>query len=362
MLGVLLPAILQKWGLRDDAAGFLFLLQFLGSSLGAILTGTNRVRTLIAGYGFLVASSCALVFAGLHTLFAIFFFFGLGLGMAMTATSLLISDRYGNDRATKLERLNFAWAAGATAGPMLFLPFLRLASLSPLFFTFQGLFLLLLVWVIFRVRQGAASAQSMTDALPQRDPAPLSSLLPLVALAMCAVGIESALSGWLATYSHRADPRVAGGAAVSTSLFWFGIMFRRLVFSTKVLAMIGRRRLLGATLCGVAVSIALLILTQQTATIRVGSGLAGLSIGPLYPLLLSFILERSPRGWIFAVAGLGSAFLPWLTGMLSAHYGSLRYGLIVPFVAALLMIALRSISLRPPATDLRIPSKQSIDS
>jgi fucose permease len=82
--------------------------------------------------------------------------------------------------------------------------------------------------------------------------------------------------------------------------------------------------------------------------IRVVSGLAGLSIGPLYPLLLSFILERAPRGWIFAVAGLGSALLPWLTGMLSAHYGSLRYGLIMPFAAALLMIALRSVSLRRP--------------
>jgi len=162
-LGVLLPAILQKWGLRDDAAGFLFLLQFLGSSLGAVLTGANRVHALMTGYGLLVASSCALAFAGLHTLFAVFFFFGLGLGMAMTATSLLFSDRYGNDRAAVLERLNFAWAAGATAGPMLFLPFLRLASLSPLFFTFEGLFLLLLVWVILRERQGASSTQSPAD-------------------------------------------------------------------------------------------------------------------------------------------------------------------------------------------------------
>jgi len=352
MLGVLLPAILQKWGLRDDAAGFLFLLQFLGSSLGAILTRANRVRTLIAGYGLLVTSSCVLSFAGLHMLFVTFFFFGLGLGMVMTATSLLFSDRYGNDRAAKLERLNFAWAAGATAGPMLFLPFLRLASLSPLFFTFQGLFLLVFVWVIFRERQGAASAQSMTDALLRRDPVPLSSLLPLVVLAMCAVGIESSLSGWLATYSHRADPQDSGGAAVSTALFWFGIMLSRLVFSTRLLAVIGRRKLLVATLFGAAASIALLILTQQTATIRAGSGLAGLSIGPLYPLLLSFILERSPRGWIFAAAGLGSAFVPWLTGMLSAHYGSLRYGLIVPFAAALLMIALRSVSLRQPGKGL----------
>jgi len=77
--------------------------------------------------------------------------------------------------------------------------------------------------------------------------------------------------------------------------------------------------------------------------------------------LLSFILERTPHGWIFAVAGLGSALVPWLTGLLSAHYGSLRYGLIVPFAAALLMIVLRSASLRQPETSLRIYRKQSID-
>lgn len=272
--------------------------------------------------------------------------------MVMTATSLLFSDRYGDDRAAKLERLNFAWAAGATAGPMLFLPFLRLASLSPLFFTFQGLFLLLFIWVILRERQGTASAELVECASLLRDPASLRFLLPLVALSMCAVGIESSLSGWLATYSHRADPLVAGGAAVSTALFWFGIMLSRLIFSTRLLAVIGRRRLLGATLCGAAVSIALLIVTQQTATIRIGSALAGLSIGPLYPLLLSFILERSPRGWIFAAAGLGSALLPWMTGMLSAQCGSLRYGLIAPFATALLMIVLRSVSLRGPETIL----------
>jgi hypothetical protein len=39
-------------------------------------------------------------------------------------------------------------------------------------------------------------------------------------------------------------------------------MLSRLVVSTRLLAIIGRRRILGATLCGAAASIALLILTQ----------------------------------------------------------------------------------------------------
>jgi len=349
MLGVLLPSLSQAWGLRDDTAGFLFFLQFLGSSAGALLTGTNRIRSLAGGYGLLVVMAGALTFAGPRMAFPIFLFFGLGLGMAMTSTSLLFSDRYGQGRAAMLERLNFGWSAGATAAPLLFMPFLHRASLRPLFFTFQGMFLLLLIWVMVRERHQDSCTQLPLKAAQTKD---LGSLLPLVILSVCAVGVEGSLSGWLTTYSHRAGRAGVGeaglgGAAIATSLFWGGIMLSRLAFSTRLLAMVGRRKVLYATLWGAAASVALLVGANNPALIRVAAALAGLCVGPLYPLLLSYLLERTARGWIFAVAGLGSAIFPWLTGVLSAYYGSLRYGLIAPCCAALLMIVLLTASMRP---------------
>jgi fucose permease len=347
MLGVLLPSLSQAWGLRDDTAGFLFFLQFLGSSAGALLTGPNRIRSLVGGYGLLVVMAGALTFAGPKLAFPIFLFFGLGLGMAMTSTSLLFSDRYGQGRAAMLERLNFGWSAGATAAPLLFMPFLHRASLRPLFFTLQGLFLLLLIWVLVRERQEENCAQTATKATQTEGPAHLGALLPLVILSVCAVGVEGSLSGWLTTYSHRADRAGLGGAAIATAVFWGGIMLSRLAFSTRLLAMIGRRSVLYVTLWGAASSVALLVGANNPTLIRVAAALAGLSVGPLYPLLLSYLLERTSRGWIFAVAGLGSAIFPWLTGVLSAQYGSLRYGLIAPCCAALLMIILLTVSLRP---------------
>lgn len=350
MLGVLLPILSQRWGLRDDAAGFLFFLQFFGSSLGALLTVGNRIRALLTGYGLLVVSACALTFASLQLLFALFFFFGLGLGMAMTATSLLFSDRYGDDRAAKLERLNFAWSAGATAAPMFFLPFLDGLGLRPLFFTFQGMFLLLFVWILLRERQGAGNASMIADASHPPSPAHCGLLLPLVVLAMCAVGVESSLSGWLTTYSHRAGHEAVGGAALATSLFWLGIMLSRLVFSTRLLAVIGRHRVLHTALWGAAASVTLLIAAHHPALIWAAAALSGLCVGPLYPLLLSFLLERAPSGWVFAVAGLGSALFPWLTGEFSAHFGSLRYGLAAPCGAAVLMILLFSFRVQPAKT------------
>jgi hypothetical protein len=43
---------------------------------------------------------------------------------------------------------------------------------------------------------------------------------------------------------------------------------------------------------------------------------------------------------MFAVAGVGSSTLPWLTGHLSARTGSLHAGLLVPLFAVAAMLAM----------------------
>lgn len=348
MLGVLLPVVAKRWGLRDDLSGFLFFLQFLGASIGAVITGADHLRWLMIGYGLLVVSACALAFSGMPLIFPVLFCFGLGLGTTMTSTSLVFADRYREDLAVQMQRLNFAWAAGASTAPMLFVPYLRMATLRPLFFTFQSLFLALLIWVFLRERRERPVSHAELNKHPLQSPRPRGPLMPLVVLAICAVGIEASLSGWLTTYSRRADPAHVAGAVVAISVFWFGITFSRLAFSSRLLAIIGSRKVIRLALLCLAVSVVMLIGAHTPATIRIGSALAGLSLGPLYPLLLSFMLEITGRGWIFAVGGAGAAILPWLTGWLSAHYGSLRYGLIAPCGAALLMVTLATISFRAP--------------
>jgi fucose permease len=164
---------------------------------------------------------------------------------------------------------------------------------------------------------------------------------------MCTVGVEAALGGWLTTYSHRAGLSSLAGSAFATFLFWFGGMLSRLAFSTRLLAKVGRHATLQAAMWGLVISIGVLIAAPYPPMIMTVAAVAGFCIGPLYPLLLSFLLERSARGWIFAVGGIGAAFIPWLTGLLSAHFQSLRFGLIAPCSAALLMLVLRSIAVRP---------------
>lgn len=338
MLGVLLPALSQRWGLRDDQAGLLLFLQFFASGLGAIVTGLKRVRSLAIGYALLVAAMTALAFGGLKIAYFAFFFFGLGLGMAMTATSLLFSDRWGDDRAAKLEWLNFAWSAGATAGPVCFVPFLRKSDFHPIVLATLALSLAMLAWVIVAERDGAPSAEA-PKASRMRVSAPGMFAL-LLLFAMTTVGVEASLSGWLTTYSHREGIRSLAGAALATSIFWIGEMLSRLVFSTRLLNRVGRRTVLRWGTWGLTVAAIAVVIAPHPWLILVAAGAAGVFIGPLYPLVLSYLLELSPWGWFFAVGGMGAAVFPWLTGVVSTHFHSLRYGLSIPCAVGLMMVIL----------------------
>ena len=341
MLGVLLPTLSLRGGLRDDQAGLLLFLQFVGCGLGAIVTGLNRIRSMAIGYGLLAVTLSVLAFDDAHVSHLAFFFFGLGLGMVMTSTSLLFSDRWGDDRAAKLERLNFAWSAGATAGPVCFLPFLRRGDLRSLFAMMLALSLAMFAWVVLRERREPRLVPAQRTGAVGRSVKALFLLLLL--LAMTTVGLETTLSGWLTTYSHRAGMDSLAGAALATSIFCLGEMLSRLTFSTRLLAKSGRWVVLRWGVWGVTISSILVIAVPHPWVILVAAGAAGAFIGPLYPLTLSYLLEISPLGWFFAVGGLGAALFPWITGLVSAHYHSLRYGLLVPCAAGLVMIAITAL-------------------
>ena len=69
-----------------------------------------------------------------------------------------------------------------------------------------------------------------------------------------------------------------------------------------------------------------------------GALLLGLAIGPMYPLLLALALRHGEASnVVFVMAGCGASLLPLLTGLVSKWSGSLRIGLGVPLVAAVVM-------------------------
>jgi fucose permease len=83
--------------------------------------------------------------------------------------------------------------------------------------------------------------------------------------------------------------------------------------------------------------ISILLFPQSAAISLAAVALTGLGCAPIFPLAVARLLARIGHsrhaGWIFAVCGSGAAVLPWMTGLLSAHTGSLRTAFVVPLAA-----------------------------
>jgi len=86
------------------------------------------------------------------------------------------------------------------------------------------------------------------------------------------------------------------------------------------------------------------LLSTTPSGIRVGAGIAGLGLAPVFPILVAWLAQQfeseAPRagGVMFALAGCGGATLPWLVGAVSTRFGSLQVGLGIPLLSCLVML------------------------
>jgi FHS family glucose/mannose:H+ symporter-like MFS transporter len=340
LLGAALPLIAAHWRLLDDRSGALFLAQFLGSMTGALLRA-RRLLPLIAGGFTLVGLTClTLAHAPAAAALPVLFLYGLGLGTAMTSTSVWMNARFAGS-GSALESLNAVWAAGAGAVPWLVLPWVHPATLVRFLawsalpaFAFAGW---LFVWAPRGRRlEGDAPAAGAAQSSAAAGRAWLPAVL-LGLLSFGAVGAETTLGGWMTTYVARSGQDgllMAGGAA---SAFWFGLLGSRMLASVLLLGVVSPAVLLGGSLGLAVLSVGLLLVAHTAWMLPVCAAACGAGIGPIYPLVLAFALRLFRGRWMFVLAGLGAASMPWVTGMVSRGAGSLRTGLGVPLAVLVVM-------------------------
>jgi FHS family glucose/mannose:H+ symporter-like MFS transporter len=330
--GVLLPALLMQWHLQDEQGGRLFLFGWIGSSLGALSVRGSLRTTLAVGCATTALGAVGLALCAGVAADALMGLYGLGLGMTMTSISLIRQQQTAG-QGTEMVRLNLAWAIGAVICPFLALRLIAQGSIRPILFAVAGLFgMLALFSTVHHTLQldGAKPGQTGTSS-PLRD-VPFGLLL----LTLLATGIEASAGGWLTTYAHRDGYNLAETIAAPTC-FWAGLLLSRL-FWTIVAGWLSELWIVRLSLTLMAASSVALVATQHGPLTVSAAFCLGFGLGPTYPLLLSWALRLHRGGTIFFIAGLGSACLPWLTGLISARYGSLRMGLAVPLASSLVML------------------------
>jgi fucose permease len=278
--------------------------------------------------------------------------FGVGLGIAMTSVSVFQSRRRPDIRVAEMTRLNLIWAVGAVSGPAMLLHGVAHWNLNAVLWVAAAEFLLCgaIATILLPSSEPPRPSASPQTASPQQQPMNLRNApWKLLAMVPLATGLEAGIGAWLAAYSHREGMLLA--ATISTvTCFWLGLLLSRLVQSIPGFAAKFQRHTLRLSpVLMIAGTALLLVFASNQAAVAAGALLAGLGVGPLYPLILGLVLDRGEaRNLVFLAGGIGSSTLPLLTGIISDRTGSLTIGLTLPLAASIAMALVAIDATQPP--------------
>jgi MFS transporter, FHS family, glucose/mannose:H+ symporter len=349
LLGPMLPFLSSRWNLNDAQSGRLFTAQFLASLLGVgfatLVARRQRYRpALIVGLTLMAIGAALLARANWALGIAAISIYGIGVGATIPPGNLLIAELNPSRRAAALNLLNFSWGVGAVGSPIVVRVFQNAES-----FYLYGVGLLL-----------GLSAVSMfwvpVPALPGEEPAAGHTvgsavvwssrfIIILGVLFFSYVGTENAIGGWIASYARRMGNGTEHLWTMTPSFFWGALL------AGRALAPLLLRRLDETRLSSLGLSLALsgivvLLAVRSTLLVSFAAMLTGLGLSSIYPAYIATLShwfgDASVRvgGLMFSLASLGGASLPWLVGVFSTNFQSLRTGLAVPLASTTLMLAL----------------------
>jgi FHS family glucose/mannose:H+ symporter-like MFS transporter len=373
MLGPVLPVLAARWGMSDAQLGTLFFASFIGQFCGAWFAA-RRLGTSLLFAALGASAGCGmLAYAGPVSAHFALLCMGLGLGAGLTAGNVIVgtvvdanaggaernSGGHGSQRSRLLAVLNISWGIGAIACPVMVGASLRLHRFDGLWMSlgfrstsggqlfFLGLAVAFALCAVFVVWLLPRSAYRRTPIAASGGRVPVRVLWLFVATVVLYVGVENALGGWLPLYADRLAGMgsVARRASSIALCFWIAELAGRVAMALVVRRVNERIFYQTALLVLIGATGALLLVPHlSTVGVFLITAIAALSLAPLFPLAISFLLARAgkdPRlGRIFASSSLGGTSLPWLTGIVSTQFQSLRVGLAVPAIGAVLMLLL----------------------
>ena len=353
LLGPLLPDLAREWRLPVEELRALFVVQFLASATGSLLSSYRLGLSLRLGYLLIAAGLVSLSLAGWPLALAPMAAVGLGLGLAIPATNLRVAHSQPERRGAALSSLNMVWGAGAVACPLLFAvrpPGMSSDAVLLVLAAAGGLVLILLV--PHRAASGAAAPA--VAAAAGRQGGVLPGLFVVAAIMFLYVGIENSVGGWLVSLADQFQ------AARSATSLWIGSGFWAALLVSRAAAPLLLRRVSEPVLYGAGVLLAGggllgLLLSGSQAGLAVAAVATGAGLAPLFPLTISFLADLTEAtrsrntGWVFALAGSGGAVLPWLTGRLAGGADGLAAGFVAPIGGLVLLALLFGLLRRLPA-------------
>jgi len=344
LLGPLLPTLSARWSLNYSQAGALFTVQYLASTLAVALSGVLVSRW---GFRFAIKTGLVLMSAGVASLLAgpkivgilCIAASGAGMGLAVPAANLLVAEVNPDRRSATLNLLNFCWSAGAVACPFLVAAAAR-SHRIPVFLGSVAGFALLVAIGIAVMPPSIVEPRAPNDPNHEKGSAiswKQSAVAILGALFFLYVGVENSFGGWIASYAKSLGNLTTAVSLMTPSFFYAALMLGRWL-APLFLRIVDEVRLAQAGLLLACAGMAGLVLSGGLYGVAGSACLAGLGLSSVYPITISLLSREfgsaSSRigSLMFTLSNLGGGIMPWMVGVSSNHFGTLKAGLAVPLI------------------------------
>lgn len=352
LLGPMLPTLSVRWSLNYSQAGALFTAQYLASTVAVALSG---VLVSLRGYRFAIKTGLVLMSAGLAFLLAgpramgilCIAAYGAGLGLAVPAGNLLVAEVNPERRSATLNILNFCWSSGAVSCPFLVAAAAKNHNIGLLLGIVAGFSMLMVVGLAAMPNYIVEPPTRLERDEPKGFAIPWKRgvLVILGALFFLYVGIENGFGGWVASYA-KSLATLTPTSAVMTPSFFYGALTLGRWLAPLLLRLTSEIRLVQLGLLIACAGMSGLVLSNALIGIGVSASLAGFGLSYVYPITISLLSREfgasSSRvgSLMFTLSNVGGGLLPWMVGVFSNRFGTLKAGLLVPFIGCAAMFGL----------------------
>lgn len=359
LLGPLLPVLSARWSLNYAQAGALFPVQYVASTLAVALSGILVSRW---GFRFAMRTGLFLMTAGLALLMAgpmwlamiCIAVYGGGLGLAVPAANLMVAEVNPQRRSAALNWLNFCWSAGAVSCPFLVAASAKTHHVPVFLAGVAACSLAVALTFMLLPNIDSVTTEKVSTTIISVIRPRLSPFLILSALFLLYVGTENSFGFWVASFAKSLGSLAPTMALMTPSFFYAALTFGRLL-APLLLRTVGDVKLVQAGLLFACAGMAGMIFSRGLTGVATSACAAGLGLSCVYPITISLLSREfgsssSRIGSImFVLSNVGGGLFPWIVGIASNGFDTLKAGLLVPLLGGVMMYVLYVLEWNQPA-------------
>lgn len=335
--GILIPSLSLHYHIDKVIIGQFFFSTTLGFLVTTFISSYLARKLKI--YGFLVFGSICISIASLFVslqppfIFLPFLFFLSGIGFSVLNAGLNSFIAHLSVEAGLLNYLHAFYSIGTLVGPLICAAILFLTknwNVIYILWIFVSILLAVSFMSLFKYpddQSNIRAARTISDVTLKS--CLRFSLVWFVSFLLCFYsGIETSIGRWSYSYLtniYRGDPLIMSWIV---SGFGLGLAMGRLLMA-NIAHFLKKKHIIQLSLLGTFVGLFFIWSSSNIVVLAIGFCWIGLSLGPIFPTVISYISECLPEkfllssiGFIASIANIGAGLFPWIAGASMQSLGS----------------------------------------